>query len=174
MGRIRAVRWIGAAGLPLALLLSGCTIMSDPVPAPMTSPAATPAPTASTAPESALSEFQRQLPLTGVFVSQATKTSGTVEIQRRADGSVWIVLDDFHTGDASDLRVYLKRDPLVQDADGYWGSSGDGYEIASIDPTAQRQEIEVPGAGLMPAMRTLTVMDYVTPDYPALGSAALG
>jgi hypothetical protein len=122
----------------------------------------------------ALSEFEQQLPLIGLFVSQATETSGTARIERRVDGSVWVILDDFRTGDASDLRLYLKADPLLQDADGHWGSAEDGYEIASIDPTAPTQEIEVPGARDMPAIRTLTVRNYVAPDYPAFGSAALG
>ena len=84
-----------------------------------------------------------------------------------------MILDDFRTGDASDLRLYLKADPLIQDADGYWGSAEDGYEIASIDATAPTQEIEVRGAWDMPAVRTLTVMNYVAPDFPAFGSAAL-
>ena len=53
------------------------------------------------------------------------------------------------------------------------GSAEDGYEIASIDPTAPTQEIEVPGAWTMPAMLTLTVRNYVAPDFPAFGSAAL-
>lgn len=167
---MRAIRWIGAVSLPLALTLSGCTVPTVPAPTSMTSRTSAPTPSASPA----LSEFEQQLPLTGLFVSQATETSGTARIERRADGSVWVIIDDFRTGDASDLRLYLKTDPLLQDADGHWGSAEDGYEIASIDPTAPTQEIKVPGARDMPAMRTLTVRNYVAPDYPAFGSAALG
>lgn len=175
MGRTRAIRWIGAVGLLLALALSGCTVATDPVPPPMTFRTSAPTASASTASASpALSEFEQQLPLTGIFVSQATETRGTARIERRADGSVWVTLEDFRTGDASDLRLYLKTDPLLQDADGHWGSAEDGYDIASIDPTAPTQEIEVPGAGAMPAIRTLTVRNYIGPDYPAFGSAALG
>jgi hypothetical protein len=48
-----------------------------------------------------------------------------------------------------------------------------GYEIAVIDPDASSQEIEVPGAWDMPAISSLTVMDYAGPGFPALGSAAL-
>lgn len=167
------------------MVLSGCQVAPDPVPTPVASPTSSPtasapvdsapvapAPAAAEAP--ALSEFERQLPLSGRFVSQAAETSGTVRIERRADGTVWVVLEDFRTADASDLRLYLKTDPLLQDADGHWGASEGGFEIAPIDPARPTQEIEVPGAWDMPAIRTLTVRNYVAPDYPSFGSAALG
>lgn len=164
MGRMRAVT-AGAA----ILLLSGCAAAASPAP---TTPAAieqaTPTPTPT------VSGFEQQLPLAGVFVSQAVETSGSVRIERGDDGVVRIALSDFSTGDATDLRLYLKTDPLVQDADGYWGSSEDGYEIADVDPDAANQTIEVPGAWTMPAMYTLSVRDYVAPDFPSFGSAALG
>lgn len=172
MGRTWGLRWIGVVGLPVALVLSGCTSTADAVSPP-------PATASDSATDSAddqasdLSAFEQQLPLSGEFVSQATATEGTVDIERRSDGSVWVLLDDFHTGDASDLRLYLKEDALVQDADGYWGSAEGGYEIAVIDPDAATQEIEVPGAWDMPEIRSLTVMDYTPPDFPALGSVAL-
>ncbi|RXZ71850.1 hypothetical protein [Agromyces albus] len=172
MSRMQTIRWIGAVGLALAMC--GCVVATVPVPS-VTSRTIAPTPSTSTASEPpALSEFEQQLPLTGSFVSQASATTGTARIERRADGSVWVTLEDFRTGDASDLRLYLKTDPLVQDAAGHWGSAEDGYEIASIDPSAPIQEIEVPGAWTMPAIRTLTVRNYVAPDFPAFGSAALG
>ena len=156
-------------GIPVALLLGGCTVNSGQVPPPTAV-----SPTASgDALESDLSEFEQQLPLNGEFVSQATATEGTVDIERRSDGSVWVLLENFHTGDAADLRLYLNEDALVQDADGYWGSAAGGYEIALIDPGATTQEIEVPGAWDMPAIQSLTVSDYTPPDFPALGSVAL-
>ncbi|TFD02947.1 hypothetical protein E3T25_07820 [Cryobacterium sandaracinum] len=172
MGRIRAFRWIGAIGIPVALL-GGCAFASNPVSSPPTPTSSSPI-TSAPAETPELSEFEQQLPLSGEFVSQAAETTGTVDIQRREGGSVWIVLENFRTGDETDLRLYLKQDALVQDAEGHWGSSEDGYEIASIDPGASTQEIEVPGAWDMPAMYTLTVGAYLPPDYPALGSAALG
>ncbi len=173
MSRIRMNRGIGA--VLLALALSGCAVAGAPVQGSATSGAITPIPSASLASEPpALSEFEQQLPLSGSFVSQASDTTGTARIERRADGSVWVTLEGFRTGDASDLRLYLKTDPLLQDSNGHWGSSESGFEIASIDPTAPTQEIEVPGAWTMPAIRTLTVMNYVPPDFPAFGSAALG
>jgi len=154
------------------MLLSGCTTASAEVTPP---PAATDgSPTASAdASASDLSAFEEQLPLSGTFVSQATATEGSVEIQRREDGSVWIVLENFDTGYAPDLRLYLKEDELLQDADGYWGAAEGGYELLLADPGAPRQEIEVPGAWDMPEIRTLTVADYTPPDFPALGSVAL-
>jgi hypothetical protein len=170
MGRTPVLQWIGVVGIPVAVLLFGSTASLDQV----SSPTATVLPTASgDAPASDLSEFEQQLPLSGKFVSQATATEGTVDIERRSDGSVWILLENFHTGDAADLRLYLNEDPLVQDADGYWGSAAGGYEIAVIDPGASTQEIEVPGAWEMTAIRSLTVSDYTPPDFPALGSVAL-
>lgn len=150
----------------LVVGMSGCA-------ATAATPAATPAASAAPSPTATASGFEQQLPLTGTFVSQAAATSGTVRIERGDDGVVRVELSDFATGDATDLRLYLKADPLVQDADGYWGSAEDGYEIASIDPDAANQVIEVPGAWTMPEMFTLTVRDYVQPDFPALGSAAL-
>ncbi|GAA1825881.1 hypothetical protein GCM10009750_06440 [Agromyces salentinus] len=170
---MQAIRWTTAVGLALAMC--GCTVATAPVPTPVTSTAIEPAPSSSTASEPrALSEFEQQLPLTGSFVSQASDTTGTARIERRADGSVWVMLEDFQTGDASDLRLYLKTDPLLQDTDGHWGSAEGGYEIASIDPSAPTQEIEVPGTWTMPAIQTLTVANYVAPHFPAFGSAALG
>ena len=154
------------------MLLGGCAFASNPVSSQQALASSSPISSA-TAETPELSEFVQQLPLSGEFVSQAVETTGTVDIQRREDGSVWIVLENFQTGDATDLRLYLKQDALVQDADGHWGSSEDGYEIAAIDPGASTQEIEVPGAWDMPAMYTLTVRDYLPPDYPAFGSAAL-
>ena len=185
MSRLHAAGWVGAVAIPLTLMLSGCHVATDPVSSPVASPTSSPiasepvdaqsvapAPVASAAP--ALSEFEQQLPLSGRFVSQAAETSGTVRIERRADGTVWVVLEDFRTEDASDLRVYLKTDPLLQDADGHWVSSENGYDIATVDPARPTQEIEVPGAWDMPAIRSLTVRNYVAPDSPAFGSAALG
>jgi len=161
---------MGVVGIPVALLLGGCTMAAEPV----QSPTASPAPTGSAdADASDLSGFEQQLPLSGTFVSQATATEGTVDIERRSDGSVWVLLENFHTGDAADLRLYLNEDALVQDADGYWGSAAGGYEIAVIDPGASTQEIEVPGAWDMSAIQSLTVSDYTPPDFPALGSVAL-
>ncbi|HEX6953276.1 MAG TPA: DM13 domain-containing protein [Agromyces sp.] len=190
MSRLRAAGRVAAVAIPLTLVLSGCHVATDPVPSPVASPTSSPtasepvdpepvdpesvapAPVASAAP--ALSEFEQQLPLSGRFVSQAAETSGTVRIERRADGTVWVVLEDFRTEDAPDLRVYLKTDPLLQDADGHWVSSENGYDIATVDPARPTQEIEVPGAWDMPAIRSLTVRNYVAPDSPAFGSAALG
>jgi hypothetical protein len=169
MGRTRAWQWMGMMGIPVAVLLGGCTVTAGQVPPP---PSAT-ATASGDAQASELSEFEQQLPLSGEFVSQAAATEGTVDIERRSDGSVWVLLEDFHTGDAADLRLYLKEDALLQDADGYWGSAEGGYEIAVIDPGATSQEIEVPGAWVMPAIQSLTVMDYTSPDFPALGSVAL-
>jgi hypothetical protein len=172
MGRTRAHQWMGVVGIPVALLLSGCTAPAEAV-TPPTAAASDSSAASDDGRASELSEFEKQLPLSGAFVSQATATDGTVEIERRSDGSVWVVLEGFSTGDASDLRLYLKEDALVQDADGYWGSAEGGYEIAVIDPDASSQEIAVPGAWDMPAISSLTVMDYAGPGFPALGSAAL-
>ena len=172
MGRKRVLRWVGVVGIPITVLLGGCTVASDPVPAPTGAASSSSAPSGDVE-ASELSEFEKQLPLSGAFVSQAADTEGTVKIERRTDGSVWISIDNFHTGDTADLRLYLNEDALVQDADGYWGSAAGGYEIAVIDPGASTQEIEVPGAWDMPAIQSLTVSDYTPPDFPALGSVAL-
>ncbi|WP_306232053.1 hypothetical protein [Agrococcus beijingensis] len=166
-------RWIGALALPLALVLAGCTAAVDPPPSPEPSASSS---TGTSAPEVAVpqgSAFQQQLPLSGTFLSQAAETSGSARIERRDDGSVWVVLEDFRTGAASDLRLYLKPARLVQDADGHWGAGGGQWEIASLDPAATTHEIEVPGAHDMPAIHTLTVMDYALPDFPSFGSVAL-
>lgn len=121
-----------------------------------------------------MSEFELQLPLVGDFVSQGAETSGAVRVESRADRSVWIILENFRTGNSSNLRIYLLPDPLVQTSDGFWSTSGPGYEMtASIDPSLARQEIEVSGAVGMPAMHTLSVRDYFGPGSPTFGSAAL-
>jgi hypothetical protein len=168
MGRLRGMRVLVLGVFVLAA--SGCAAAAAPTSTapPVASVAPIPTPTATS------SGFEQQLPLAGTFVSQAATTSGSVRIERGEDGVIRVVLSDFATGDATDLRLYLKADPLVQDADGYWGSSENGYEIATIDPEASNQEIAVPGAWTMPAMYTLSVVDYFGPDYPSLGSAALG
>lgn len=172
MGRKRGLWWVGVVGIPVALLLGGCASISGPVAAPTATSSSSPAASGDVE-ASELSEFEKQLPLSGRFVSQAANTEGTVKIERRTDGSVWISIDNFHTGAASDLRLYLKEDPLVQDAEGYWGSSEDGYSIAVLDLDTANFEIEVPGAWDMPAIKSLTVRDYTPPDFPALGSVAL-
>lgn len=172
-----------AIAFTLTLMLSGCVAAPDPVPSPVPTPTSDPTPPESVAPASdapapepsaaPISEFEQQLPLSGRLVSQAAETSGTVRIERRADGTVWVIFEDFRTEDASGLRLYLNTEPLFQDADGYWGTSETGYDIATIDPARSTQEIEVRGAGTMPTIRSLTVRNYVAPDYPAFGSAAL-
>jgi hypothetical protein len=166
---------MGVVGVPVALMLSGCTATAEAVTPPSAaSPDSSAASGASAAGQaSELSAFEKQLPLSGEFVSRATATDGTVEIERRSDGSVWILLENFSTGDAADLRLYLKEDAPVQNGNRYWDSAAGGYEIAVIDPDATTQAIEVPGAWEMPAISSLTVMDYAGPDFPALGSAAL-
>lgn len=163
--------------LPLALVISGCGADVQPSPTPATTPtAATLEPTTrpSESP-AALSPFEQQLPLTGSFVSQAVETEGTVRIERRDDGSVWILLEGLRTGSASDLRVHLKPDLLERDAQGSWTTPVGGirYEIGTIDPTVPDHAIEVPGAHEMPEMLTVTLFEYVSP-FPSFGSAALG
>jgi hypothetical protein len=172
LGRERGLWWVGVVGIPVASLLGGCASISGPVASPTATSSSSPAASADVE-ASELSEFEKQLPLSGKFVSQAADTEGTVKIERRTDGSVWISIDNFHTGAASDLRLYLKEDALVQDAEGYWGSSEDGYSIAVLDLDTANFEIEIPGAWTMPAIQTLTIRDYSPPDYPALGSVAL-
>jgi hypothetical protein len=157
------------------LLLSGCTA-AEPTAGPSAAADGVPA-TSSVAPPSAaspLSAFEQQLPLSGDFVSQQTATTGSVRIERRADGSTWAVLTGFSTGDASDLRLSLKEGALDQDASGNWvDTAGYSFDIAALDPDLPDQEIPIPGAATMPEIRTLTAMDYQGPDYPSLGSVAL-
>ena len=182
MKRTARVGSVVLSGLAVfaGLALVGCT-GSTPEAKPTTSvsprPSGDSSDSTATAPESepALSDFERQLPLHGTFVSQGAETTGTVVIERRDDATVWVTLSGFATGEASDLRLYLKPWTIVQNEDGFWVNSvvGEAYEIASIDAAEQSQQIEVPGAGLMPEIQTVTVSDYRTPDYPALGSASL-
>ncbi|MBO0985495.1 hypothetical protein [Rathayibacter sp. SD072] len=162
------------------LLLSACTSSALPGNAPSTRPAGsttvdsagTPGSSASDA--SPLSAFEQQLPLEGDFLSQQSETTGSVLIERRADGSTWAILSGFSTGDATDPRLHLKEGALEQDSSGDWvDTAGYSFEIAPVDPDLPDQEIPIPGAGTMPEITTLTVMDYGGPDYPSLGSVAL-
>lgn len=163
----------------LLLLLSGCS--SQPTEEELSSAraAATSAiPVATSNPDtsdtSGLSAFEQQLPLQGNFVSQLTETTGSVLIERRSDGLTWATLSGFSTGEASDLRLYLKEGALEQDTTGAWGdTAGYSFEIAPIDSTQADQEIAIPGAHTMPAIQTLTVMNYASPDFPSFGSVAL-
>lgn len=176
---MRATRSIEGWALAViaALALSGCS--ADGVASTAAESSSRPTPSSIAEPlgvepeEDELSEFEQQLPLSGELVSQASATQGTVRIERRTDGSVWVVLDDFGTGESTDPRLFLKWAPLVQTADGYWVSDEEGFDIGSIDPDLAAQEIEVPGARDMPTIQSLTIMDYAPPSYPALGSAAL-
>lgn len=132
-------------------------------------------PVASTRPVSetdVMSTFEQQLPLTGEFVSQAAETRGSARIELREDGTAWVVLTDFTTGPGLDLRLYLIDGPLVRDADGHWvaGPSSFQYEVAQIDPALAEQEIEVPAAGELPQIQTLTIKEYAVASF---GSVAL-
>ncbi|MCM6763130.1 hypothetical protein NB037_11950 [Rathayibacter sp. ZW T2_19] len=178
---------IGIASLTAVLLLTGCTSSTPPGDGPSARPAGSttaeaagpsgsPASDASplSADASPLSAFEQQLPLRGDFLSQQSATTGSVLIERRADGSTWAVLSGFSTGDASDLRLSLEEGALEQDGSGAWvDTAGYSFEIAPLDPDLPDQEIAIPGARTMPAIATLTVMDYGGPGYPSLGSVAL-
>ncbi|PPF32057.1 hypothetical protein C5D04_13650 [Rathayibacter sp. AY1D2] len=175
---------ISRIGITLAIagvvVLSGCTANETAgdessrvaVESSGVDSAGSPGPAASDGPE--LSAFEQQLPLRGDFVSQQTETTGSVLIERRADGSTWAILTDFSTGDASDLRLQLKEGALEQDSSGAWvDTAGYSFDIGPLDPEQPDQEIAIPGAHIMPALRTLTAMNYEGPDYPSFGSVAL-
>lgn len=171
-------RW-RAAVLAAALVLTGCAASTerdavsttDVAPSAGASAASTTEPVAQV-PE--LSAFEQQLPLSGVFVSQQVSTTGSVRIERRPDGTTWVTFTGFTTGDVSDLRLYLKEGALEQDNSGAWvDTAGLSYEIGVLDPAGPDFEVQIPGAHTMPEIHTLTVMDYLGPDYPSLGSVAL-
>ncbi|WP_425844803.1 hypothetical protein [Agrococcus sp. TSP3-2-1] len=173
-----AARRIAGSSVLVAVLLAGCAGDGQSLPEPDVSasaPAIGEAAQRPTTPPEALSAFEQQLPLTGSFVSQAVATEGTVRVERRDDGSVWLMIEGLRTSDSPDLRVHLKPDPLQQDAQGHWGTAAGGhrYEIATIDPTVPDHAVELPGAHDMPAMMTVTLFEYVEP-FPSFGSAALG
>jgi hypothetical protein len=106
-------------------------------------------------------------------VYRARLRRSSPDIERRRDGPVWIILENFHTGDAADLRLDLKEDALLQHAEGFWGTAEGGYEIAMINHSDATQDIEVPGAWDMAGIQPLTVMDCTPPDFPAPRSVAL-
>lgn len=159
------------------LLLTGCTGLgpgADRTPASEVVPSSSRSTEAAASTAEQLSDFEQQLPMQGAFVSQQAETTGTALIERRSDGSTWVTLKDFETSGASDVRLSLKEGALEQDSSGAWvDTAGYSYEIGQLDPADPEQEIEIPGADLMPTIRTLTVMSYSAPDYPSLGSVAL-
>ncbi|PPG57899.1 hypothetical protein C5C69_13710 [Rathayibacter sp. AY1C7] len=168
------------AAIACVLVLSGCTGNESPGDGSSTNAvessgvdsAGAPGPAASD--DSQLSAFEQQLPLRGDFVSQQTETTGSVLIERRADGSTWAVLTGFSTGEASSLRLHLIEGALEQESSGAWvDTAGYSFDIAPLDPEQPNQEIAIPGAHIMPAIKTLTAMNYEGPDYPSFGSVAL-
>lgn len=178
MGINRIVTTGGVAALAGMLLLSGCTGSEPPGDSAASTAEANAGPSGSAGSPatdgSVLSAFEQQLPLKGDFVSQWTETTGSVVIERRTDGSAWATLTGFSTGAATDLRLQLKEGALEQDGTGAWvDTAGYSFEIGPVDPARPDQEIAVPGAHLMPAISTLTVMSYESPDYPSFGSVAL-
>jgi hypothetical protein len=168
------------AGL-LAALLGGCTGAPDqgldaPIPdATIPDVTATPAPSgAAPDPEAGSTEFAQQLPLSGTFVSQWTETVGTVDIVRRADGTVWLTLTDFSTGTSPDLRLYLNEGAVLKNSDGMWTTDvGLNYEMDETVASDGTQEFEVTGAKYLTPIHSVSVMDYSAPDFNTYGSAPL-
>ncbi|KZX19686.1 hypothetical protein [Rathayibacter tanaceti] len=107
-------------------------------------------------------------------MSQQTETTGSVLIERRSDGSTWATLTGFSTGHSTNLRLQLKEGALEQDDSGAWvDTAGYSFDIAALDPAQPDQEVTIPAAHTMPAINTLTVTDYVSPNFPSFGSVAL-
>ncbi|ROP50196.1 MULTISPECIES: hypothetical protein [unclassified Rathayibacter] len=180
MGISRTGITLSITALAGVLVLSGCTAdetagdesSTVAVESSGVDPAGSPDPDASDDPQ--LSAFEQQLPLRGDFVSQQTETTGSVLIERRADGSTWATVTGFSTGDASDLRLQLKEGALEQDSSGAWvDTAGYSFDIGPLDPEQPDQEIAIPGAHTMPAIRTVSAMNYEGPDYPSFGSVSL-
>ncbi|KFF58623.1 hypothetical protein JF66_17240 [Cryobacterium sp. MLB-32] len=134
-----------------------------------------PAPIETVEPEAAAtSAFEDQLPLTGQFVAQWADTAGSVEITRHRDGTVWATLADFSTGASPNLRLYLNEGKLVKNGDGAWATdSGTNYEIAPVQASGSSQEIQIPGSQYMTEIRSVTILDYTSPDFMNFGSAPL-
>jgi hypothetical protein len=122
-----------------------------------------------------LSEFERQLPLSGQFVSQSAETSGSVEIARCSDGSVWASFTNFSTGTSSNLRLHLNEGALVKSSEGAWTvDDRKNYEISDVvGASANTQEFEIPGSPTMSAVRSITIFEYSAPDFLSFGSAEL-
>lgn len=94
----------------------------------------------------------------GDFVTQEHDTSGAVQLVRRADGRVQLVIRDLDTSDGPDLRVWLTDQPVRESRAG-WRVFDDGewVELGRLKGNRGDQVYEVPAGTDLTDLRSVSI-----------------
>lgn len=116
-------------------------------PPPTAAPAPSPTPTSTPAPASGTptSDIEPIVLAQGDFISHEHATSGTVQILELADGTRVLRFEDLQTSDGPDLQVWLSDQPVIDGVDG-WGVFDDGAyaELGALKGNVGNQNYVIP------------------------------
>jgi hypothetical protein len=94
----------------------------------------------------------------GRFITHEHETTGGVQLIRRADGKVQLVLRDLATSDGPDLRVWLTDQPVREGRAG-WKVFDDGewVEVGRLKGNRGDQVYDVPAAVDLGGLRSVSI-----------------
>ncbi|NKX88118.1 MULTISPECIES: DM13 domain-containing protein [Nocardia] len=92
----------------------------------------------------------------GTFLSHEHDTSGTVVLQRAADGTVVVRITDLRTSDGPALRVWLTDQPVIPDD---WHNFDDGthIDLGALKGNEGNQNYEVPAGTDLSSVRSVSI-----------------
>ncbi|MFC4126299.1 DM13 domain-containing protein [Nocardia rhizosphaerae] len=107
---------------------------------------------------------------TGEFLSHEHETSGSVQIQRTAEGTLVLRISDLRTSDGPALRVWLTDQPVIADD---WHNFDDGayVDLGTLKGNVGNQNYELPAGTDLSTLKSVSI--WCARFHVSFGAATL-